>query len=215
MKRKSYKKTSFKYQQNYYDIKEMIGNNVGVDEINDYLVKNEIHNVVNEDGEGRLKAIMNYCLMMSDIYNNYQLGTKVVINGIYGAFGFSGFYFYNKNIAEAVTKQGKHAILNAESIINKWAQKVWLKDKKTHKLMGVVIKPGYENIKIDSITRYIDTDSLTSSSIINISEDIITINDVAYNPSDKIKIMRGGVEMIVNASDIQKNDLIWQEHTKN
>ena len=32
------------------------------------------------------------------------------------------FYFYNKNIAEAVTKQGKHAILNAESLINKWAQ---------------------------------------------------------------------------------------------
>ena len=165
--------------------------------------------------KNRVERIMSHCLQQADIYNNYQLGTKVVINGIYGAFGFSGFYFYNKNIAESVTKQGKHAILNAESLINKWAQKVWLKDKKTHKMMGIAIKPGYENIKIDSITRYIDTDSLTSSSIINISEDIITINDVAYNPSDKIKIMRGGVEMIVNASDIQKNDLIWQEYTKN
>ena len=165
--------------------------------------------------KNRVERIMSYCQTQADIYNNYQLGTKVVINGIYGAFGFSGFYFYNKNIAESVTKQGKHAILNAESLINKWAQKVWLKDKKTHKMMGIAIRPGYENIKIDSITRYIDTDSLTSSSIINISEDIITINDVAYNPSDKIKIMRGGVEMIVNASDIQKNDLIWQEHTKN
>ena len=165
--------------------------------------------------KNRVERIMSYCQTQADIYNNYQLGTKVVINGIYGAFGFSGFYFYNKNIAESVTKQGKHAILNAESLINKWAQKVWLKDKKTHKMMGIAIKPGYENIKIDSITRYIDTDSLTSSSIINISEDIITINDVAYNPSDKIKIMRGGVEMIVNASDIQKNDLIWQEYTKN
>ena len=165
--------------------------------------------------KNRVERIMSHCLQQADIYNNYQLGTKVVINGINGAFGFSGFYFYNKNIAESVTKQGKHAILNAESLINKWAQKVWLKDKKTHKMMGIAIKPGYENIKIDSITRYIDTDSLTLSSIINISEDIITINDVAYNPSDKIKIMRGGVEMIVNASDIQKNDLIWQEHTKN
>ena len=163
MKRKSYKKTSFKYQQNYYDIKEMINNNVGMDEINDYLVKNEIHNVVNEEGEGRLKAIMSYCLMMSDIYNNYQLGTKVVINGIYGAFGFSGFYFYNKNIAEAVTKQGKHAILNAEALINKWAQKVWLKDKKTHKMMGIKIKPECENAIIPPITRYIDTDSIYSS----------------------------------------------------
>ena len=166
---------------------------------------------VNEDGEGRLKAIMNYCLMMSDIYNNYQLGTKVVINGIYGAFGFSGFYFYNKNIAEAVTKQGKHAILNAESIINKWAQKVWLKDKKTHKKMGVRIKPGCENIDIKSITRYIDTDSCVFDTNINISEDIIIINDIAYNVSDSIRIVRNGVEMVVNVSDIQKTDLIWQE----
>ena len=162
--------------------------------------------------KNRIERIMSYCQTQADIYNNYQLGTKVVINGIYGAFGFSGFYFYNKNIAEAVTKQGKHAILNAESIINKWAQKVWLKDKKTHKMMGVAIKTGYENIKIDSITRYIDTDSLTSSSIINISEDIITINDMSYNPSDEIKIMRDGIEMVITASDIQKNDLIWQKN---
>jgi DNA polymerase elongation subunit (family B) len=135
----------------------------------------------------------------------------VVINGIYGAFGFSGFYFYNKNIAEAVTKQGKHAILNAENLINKWAQKVWLRDKKTHKMMGVKIKPECENIKIDSITRYIDTDSCVFDTKINISGDVIIINDIAYNVSDSIRIMRNGVEMVVNASDIQKSDLIWQE----
>ena len=165
--------------------------------------------------KNRVERIMSYCQTQADIYNNYQLGTKVVINGIYGAFGFSGFYFYNKNIAEAVTKQGKHAILNAESLINKWAQKVWLKDKKTHKMMGVAIKTGYENIKIDSITRYIDTDSCVKDTIINISEDVITINDTTYNLYDKIKIIRGGIEMVINASDIQKNDLIWQERTKN
>ena len=158
---------------------------------------------------------MSHCLQQADIYNNYQLGTKVVINGIYGAFGFSGFYFYNKNIAESVTKQGKHAILNAESLINKWAQKVWLKDKKTHNMMGVKIKPGCENINIKSITRYIDTDSLTSDSNINILDDVIIINDIPYNVSDSIRIIRNGVEMVVNASDIQKTDLIWQECTKN
>lgn len=161
--------------------------------------------------KNRVERIMSYCQTQADIYNNYQLGTKVVINGIYGAFGFSGFYFYNKNIAEAVTKQGKHAILNAESLINKWAKMVWLKDEKTHKMMGVAIKPGYENIKIDSITRYIDTDSLTSSSIINILDDVITINNTVYNLDDKIKVLRNGVEMVITASDIQKNDLIWQE----
>ena len=161
--------------------------------------------------KNRVERIMSYCQTQADIYNNYQLGTKVVINGIYGAFGFSGFYFYNKNIAESVTKQGKHAILNAESLINKWAQKVWLKDKKTHKMMGVKIKPECENINIDAITRYIDTDSLTSSSIINILDEVIIINDIAYNMSDNIQVMRDGVEMTIAASDIQKNDLIWQK----
>ena len=94
--------------------------------------------------KNRVERIMSHCLQQADIYNNYQLGTKVVINGIYGAFGFSGFYFYNKNIAESVTKQGKHAILNAESLINKLAQKVWLKDKKTHNMMGIkwIIHPN-------------------------------------------------------------------------
>lgn len=161
--------------------------------------------------KNRVERIMSYCQTQADIYNNYQLGTKVVINGIYGAFGFSGFYFYNKNIAESVTKQGKHAILNAESLINKWAQKVWLKDKKTHKMMGIKIKPECENINIDAITRYIDTDSLTSSSIINILDEVIIINDIAYNMSDNIQVMRDGVEMTITASDIQKNDLIWQK----
>lgn len=125
-----------------------------------------------EELKNRVERIMSYCQTQADIYNNYQLGTKVVINGIYGAFGFSGFYFYNKNIAEAVTKQGKHAILNAESLINKWAQKVWLKDKKTHKMMGVAIKPEKENVTISFISRYIDTDSVYCS-----YEDIINSTD--------------------------------------
>ena len=163
--------------------------------------------------KNRVERIMSHCLQQADIYNNYQLGTKVVINGIYGAFGFSGFYFYNKNIAESVTKQGKHAILNSESLINKWAQKVWLKDKKTHNMMGVKIKPGCENINIKSITRYIDTDSCVSDTSINVSEDVVIINDIPHNVSDSIRIIRNGVEMVVNASDIQKTDLI--ECTKN
>ena len=112
--------------------------------------------------KNRVERIMSYCQTQADIYNNYQLGTKVVINGIYGAFGFSGFYFYNKNIAEAVTKQGKHAILNAESLINKWAQKVWLKDKKTHKMMGITIRPDCKSIT-NSVSIYCDTDSIYSS----------------------------------------------------
>lgn len=165
-KRKSYKKTSFKFTQIHYDLKDLVKVNATPEEIEDYLNKNGF--------EGRkaseVKDIMAYCQVQADIYNNFQLGTKVVINGIYGAFGFSGFYFYNPVIAESVTKQGKNAILNAERLINLWAAKIWQKDTKTHQLMGIKIINPDKNIK--PITRYIDTDSIYTS-----YEDIIGVTD--------------------------------------
>lgn len=161
-KRKAYKKTSFKFTQCYYDIKDMMHASASMDEILDYLKKNELDNIVSgELDNDKLKIILDYCTTQADIYNNYQLGTKVVINGIYGAFGFSAFYFYNPQLAESVTQQGKDAILNAERLINLWANKVWQKDVKTHKKMGInITKP---NVDIKPITRYIDTDSIYSS----------------------------------------------------
>lgn len=165
-KRKAYKKTSFKFTQIYYDLKDLKHANASPEEIEDYLNKN--------DFAGRkaseVDEIMSYCQVQADIYNNFQLGTKVVINGIYGAFGFSGFYFYNPTIAEAVTKQGKNAILNAERLINLWANKVWQKDTKTHMAMGIKITDPDKDIK--PITRYIDTDSIYTS-----YEDIIKVTD--------------------------------------
>ena len=165
-KRKAYKKTSFKFTQIYYDLKDLKHANASPEEIEDYLNKN--------DFAGRkaseVDEIMSYCQVQADIYNNFQLGTKVVINGIYGAFGFSGFYFYNPVIAESVTKQGKNAILNAERLINLWANKVWQKDTKTHMAMGIKITDPNKDIK--PITRYIDTDSIYTS-----YEDIIKVTD--------------------------------------
>lgn len=165
-KRKSYKKTSFKFTQIHYDLKDLLKANAAPDEIEDYLNKNGF--------EGRkaseVNEIMSYCQVQADIYNNFQLGTKVVINGIYGAFGFSGFYFYNPVIAESVTKQGKNAILNAERLINLWANKIWQKDSKTHELMGIKITDPNKEIK--PITRYIDTDSIYTC-----YEDIINVTN--------------------------------------
>lgn len=109
----------------------------------------------------RVDRIMEYCHNQADIYNNFQLGTKVVINGIYGAFGFSGFYFYNPNIAESVTKQGKNAIKYAEKLTDMYFQKKWHLDEKTHNLMGIHMKPGAKVTK--SVCVYQDTDSQYSS----------------------------------------------------
>lgn len=156
-KRKAYKKTSFKYTQCYYDLKDLMHNGASQADIEDYMKKNDLGDMIGSD----MESVLTFCTTQADIYNNYQLGTKVVINGIYGAFGFAGFYFYNKNIAESVTKQGKHAILNAEKLMNLWAQKGWLNDSKTHEKMGLkIIKP---NEKMNPVSVYIDTDSVYSS----------------------------------------------------
>lgn len=211
-KRKAYKKTSFKFTQIYYDLKDLLHANAGDEEIEDYLSKNDFAGrKANE-----VKEIMEYCQVQASIYNNYQLGTKVVINGIYGAFGFSGFYFYNPNIAEAVTKQGKNAILNAERLINLWANKIWQKDEKTHKAMGIQI---IDHKPIDNaITVYIDTDSCERETFINISDEVISIETNTgtkiYHMNDYVKVMRNNVEMEILASDIQESDLIWQENIK-
>lgn len=163
-----------------------------------------------EEFKDKINKIIDHCKVQSDIYNNYQMGTKILINSIYGAFGFNGFYFYNKNIAESVTKQGKNVILYAENLLNKWAKKVWLKDEKTHKLMGIKIKdntPITENISV-----YIDTDSLVKDSIINILDEVVIIETETgkqiFNKNDKVKICRCGVEMEIEASNINKDDLI-------
>lgn len=156
-KRKAYKKTSFKYTQCYYDLKDLMHNGASQSDIEDYMKKNDLSDLIGSD----MEDVLTFCTTQADIYNNYQLGTKVVINGIYGAFGFSGFYFYNKHIAESVTKQGKHAILNAEKLMNLWVQKGWLNDSKTHEKMGLkIIKP---NEKMNPVSVYIDTDSIYSS----------------------------------------------------
>lgn len=211
-KRKAYKKTSFKFTQIYYDLKDLKHANASPEEIEDYLNKN--------DFAGRkaseVDEIMSYCQVQADIYNNFQLGTKVVINGIYGAFGFSGFYFYNPTIAEAVTKQGKNAILNAERLINLWATKIWQKDEKTHQMMGIKIidqKPIEKGITV-----YIDTDSCASDTFLNISDEVISIETESgtkvYHKDDCVKVMRNGVEVEILASEIKESDLLWQETIK-
>ena len=156
-KRKAYKKTSFKYTQCYYDLKDLMHNGASQADIEDYMKKNDLGDMIGSD----MESVLTFCTTQADIYNNYQLGTKVVINGIYGAFGFAGFYFYNKNIAESVTKQGKHAILNAEKLMNLWAQKAWHLDTKTHQKMGIKYTRG--NPLNGNITVYIDTDSIYAS----------------------------------------------------
>lgn len=89
-------------------------------------------------------------------YYNFEQAVKLILNSIYGAFGNSWFYFFNVNIAESITKQGKNAIQFTEKAINYYFFNIWEKDFEVHQKMGIkvtgkIVKP---------VAIYSDTDSL-------------------------------------------------------
>lgn len=89
-------------------------------------------------------------------YYNYEQAIKLVLNSIYGAFGNEYFAFFNVDIAETITLQGKDAILYTEEMVNKYFSEFWHKDLAAHQAMGIEVT---ERIK-EPIGIYIDTDSI-------------------------------------------------------
>lgn len=145
-------------------------------------------------------------------YDNFQMGAKILINSYYGAFGFNKFPFYNKDIAESVTLQGKNAILYAEKSINEYFNNNWPTDQETHKKLGV----KYNGNKIkNSVAVYIDTDSVVGESLITCNMYYIKITDENnkdhyLKQTDKVKILEDGIVKVINASDIKENDnILW------
>ena len=89
-------------------------------------------------------------------FYNYEQAVKLMLNSIYGAFGNPYFYFFNVDIAETITLQGKDAILYTEELLNMYFSKYWHKDIAAHKEMGITVTGRIEN----PVGIYIDTDSV-------------------------------------------------------
>jgi DNA polymerase elongation subunit (family B) len=89
-------------------------------------------------------------------YYNYEQAVKLMLNSIYGAFGNPYFYFFNVDIAETITLQGKDAILYTESLINRYFKEYWHKDTEVHTQMGITVSGKIEK----PVGIYIDTDSI-------------------------------------------------------
>ena len=167
---------------------------------------------MNEDNKQKLKKLIDSAHDNYVKYDNYQMGCKILINSYYGAFGFTQFPFYNRDIAESVTLQGKDAILYAEKNINDYFSNDWPTDQETHKKLGV--KHNGNKLK-DSVSVYIDTDSVVGESLIKCNIFYIKITDENnkdhyLKQTDKVKILEDGVIKVINASDIKENDnILW------
>lgn len=101
------------------------------------------------------ELLVNHYEQLSAKYTAYEQAVKLTLNSIYGAFGNKWFHFFNIDIAESITKQGKNAILYSESIINKYVQDFWHKDTAVHEQFNIKVKGKIEKPAVI----YIDTDS--------------------------------------------------------
>jgi hypothetical protein len=113
-------------------------------------------------------------------YYNYEQAVKLTLNSIYGAFGNPNFFFYNVDIAETITLQGKDAILYTEKLINKYFTDYWPNDKKTHEKLGIVVTGKIEK----PVGVYIDTDSVAGDTIINTDAGNMTIEKLYQHSLD-------------------------------
>lgn len=101
------------------------------------------------------ELLISHYEQLSAKYTAYEQAVKLTLNSIYGAFGNKWFHFFNINIAESITKQGKNAILYSESILNKYVNDFWHKDEPVHKQFGIKVRGKVEKPAVI----YIDTDS--------------------------------------------------------
>lgn len=110
---------------------------------------------IEELTDNEAKLLVDHYKQLSAKYTAYEQAVKLTLNSIYGAFGNKWFHFFNIDIAESITKQGKNAILYSETILNKYVNDFWHKDTAVHDHFGIKVKGKIEKPSVI----YIDTDS--------------------------------------------------------
>lgn len=115
------------------------------------LTEKPIDQLSREEAE----LLVKHYKQLSAKYTAYEQAVKLTLNSIYGAFGNKWFHFFNIDIAESITKQGKDAILYSEAILNKYVNEFWHKDTKVHEKFNIKVKGKIEKPAVI----YIDTDS--------------------------------------------------------
>ena len=101
------------------------------------------------------KLLVDHYKQLSAKFTAYEQAVKLTLNSIYGAICNKLFHFFNLDIAESITKQGKNAILYSETILNKYVNDFWHKDTAVHDKFNIKVKGKIEKPAVI----YIDTDS--------------------------------------------------------
>jgi DNA polymerase elongation subunit (family B) len=140
-------------------------------------------------------------------YFSYEQSVKLMLNSIYGAFGNPYFYFFNVDIAETITLQGKDAILYTEELINKYFREFWHKDIETHKKMGITVTGKIEK----PVGIYIDTDSVVGDTVIHTDGGSMTIAELYQRSLDNQLGNAGGTLNGHESVNTDLKTLNWSE----
>lgn len=124
-----------------------------------------------------IKAEIERLTHQAKTYGNIEQSVKVFINSVYGALASQFFIGYNIKIAEAITLQGQELTKYAATILDKYFQNHWHKDKELHKKLGIT-KP-VEKVN-NPVIKYGDTDSCHKDTVIRTDKGNFTIEEL-YN----------------------------------
>ena len=113
-------------------------------------------------------------------FNQMQYALKIAMNSIYGAFCNVGFNYFNIEVAESITTQGRSLIQFGMESIDRYFSEMWHKDIELHKHLGI---NSPEQLK--PVVFYGDTDS----TFLSFQELIIENFPEVKDPKEKVEII--------------------------
>lgn len=115
-----------------------------------------------------LMFIKDEAQIMYNFFNNMQLATKLLCNAIYGGLGTPKLRYYNFEVANDITAEGREVCKLMDNTANLYFKKLWSTDYELHKKLAEKFPTFFENITIGEpldvgqhldFVIYADTDS--------------------------------------------------------
>lgn len=113
-----------------------------------------------------IESIQTELLSRANFYNSKQMGLKLILNGIYGAFGNKFFVCSDVSIAESITIMGQLLIKYVDDVTEEYFYDIWHIDYDMHEALGI------SNVKAIN-TEYIDYLSETDIDVSDKTEEEI------------------------------------------
>lgn len=118
------------------NVEEIIESHFIIDRTKDKLTDDELKYLDSLSDE-EVEKIIGECSKQYNYYNAMQLGLKLVLNSVYGAFGNRFFVCSNKDIANAITIMARDTIKLMDKVNEDYWYNDWHDDTELHEHFGI------------------------------------------------------------------------------